>query len=588
MSIAQVDLIKLSALTDSIDASVAAAAEALSSAGVNPNFISYDVSVLPDSTGASTGDIGSYFNSSQLLQKVEWSGSEWVEVGSPIPTKNYVDDKASLLANETIPSHSMRRKKTPLDIPTYDGNPDTTHPDVVYVPEGWNGYTYWMAFTPFPGNSRENPSIVASNNGSDWEVPEGLVNPVYDQQDAQNDGYDFNSDTDMVLVDDTMYLYWRPAKSEGGERFEAVFLKTSTDGVNWTETQKLIEVVEPNGLAQLISPAVIKMPNSEMWYMFTVNNPSGNDVIERWESTDGINWGNRTPTETDGLRGRAFHMDAVVTNDNRVHILVHTSANSPQIAYLWSDDEGLIFQGNGLNCIPQVSQFDDFYRYRSTFQPVPGRQGTFHVWLTVRKTNPTLHRITEFLPNFELGRHNIGREEDTVFVPARSLYPRDSAVNDVVIDSRHHALELPNGTNFIIGSVGIPKWWPKVYWQVIYTNMSENTGDFFLQMNFMQQIVDSFSPQDITPSELRVEGAHEVVGEEKIGFASGEFPEGTFTTDLWNRNNQENFGYLALRMGRINNSEDTLSGSIGILGIKFSYRPIPTLQVLSRMSDFPD
>ncbi len=91
---------------------------------------------------------------------------------------------------------SARRKLTILpslssgrvcDIPTYDGSGECTHPSVVdsvaVLGQPWQGYRYWLAFTPYPGNddrrSRfENPSIVASHNGQDWVVPTGVRAPL--------------------------------------------------------------------------------------------------------------------------------------------------------------------------------------------------------------------------------------------------------------------------------------------------------------------------------------------------------------------------------------------------------------------------
>ena len=60
----------------------------------------------------------------------------------------------------------------------YTGNPLTTiplygasgvvHPDVLYFSGGKDGYEYWMVYTPYPPGSKENPSIVRSNDGITW------------------------------------------------------------------------------------------------------------------------------------------------------------------------------------------------------------------------------------------------------------------------------------------------------------------------------------------------------------------------------------------------------------------------------------
>ena len=37
--------------------------------------------------------------------------------------------------------------------PTYDRSDQTVHPDIVYMPDGWNGYKYWMAMTPYANSN---------------------------------------------------------------------------------------------------------------------------------------------------------------------------------------------------------------------------------------------------------------------------------------------------------------------------------------------------------------------------------------------------------------------------------------------------
>ena len=76
-----------------------------------------------------------------------------------------------------VAAEAINRK---LNIPTYDGSGQGVHPDVYYNANGWNGYRYWMAVTPYPGGNAayENPSIVVSNDNVNWIVPPGLSNPI--------------------------------------------------------------------------------------------------------------------------------------------------------------------------------------------------------------------------------------------------------------------------------------------------------------------------------------------------------------------------------------------------------------------------
>lgn len=81
----------------------------------------------------------------------------------------------------------MTDRGQPCAIPTVDGSGECTHPSVIdsvsILGSPWHGYRYWMAFTPYPGNDDrrfrlENPSVVASHDGIEWIVPEGVANPL--------------------------------------------------------------------------------------------------------------------------------------------------------------------------------------------------------------------------------------------------------------------------------------------------------------------------------------------------------------------------------------------------------------------------
>lgn len=69
-----------------------------------------------------------------------------------------------------------------LNIETYYGGKNQpTHPSVVSFEKAWNGYKYWMAYSPFPnGNGdEENPCIAVSNDLLYWDIPQGFLNKSY-------------------------------------------------------------------------------------------------------------------------------------------------------------------------------------------------------------------------------------------------------------------------------------------------------------------------------------------------------------------------------------------------------------------------
>ena len=47
---------------------------------------------------------------------------------------------------------SSMNAKDYLDIVSYDGSNQGCHPKILYFPKKWNGWKYWMAFTPYPNS----------------------------------------------------------------------------------------------------------------------------------------------------------------------------------------------------------------------------------------------------------------------------------------------------------------------------------------------------------------------------------------------------------------------------------------------------
>ncbi len=171
-------------------------------------------------------------------------------------------------------------------VPTYDGSNEPTNPALVYAPCGWNGYTYWMAMTPFPGGNQslENPSIVASNDGSSWVVPAGLTNPLA----ANPGGGGYNNDPELLLVGSTMMLYYQVTMPSAADTIK---LRTSTNGTTWTTAQTVLTL--PN---YVMSPAFVY--DNGTYYMWYVTSPLGcpstTQSVSLRTSSDGVNWGAAT------------------------------------------------------------------------------------------------------------------------------------------------------------------------------------------------------------------------------------------------------------------------------------------------------
>ena len=148
-----------------------------------------------------------------------------------------------------------------LTVPTYDGSGEAVHPDVLWFPEGWHGWEYWMAFTPYPAGQEhyENPSIVVSHDGVRWEVPAGLENPVV----ARGRHGGFNSDPDLSYdaAHDRLLLLTREVK--GG--FNLIRSLESPDGVTWSAPRLLFRRPDHG----IISPAMLLSAEGAptVWYV---------------------------------------------------------------------------------------------------------------------------------------------------------------------------------------------------------------------------------------------------------------------------------------------------------------------------------
>jgi hypothetical protein len=125
---------------------------------------------------------------------------------------------------------------TPTTWDTYDGNDVIVHPSVLFFPDGFGGYQWWAAATPYYNTdvALENPSIFVSTNGSDWVPPPGVTNPVVPEPTGGN----FNSDPYLTTGPDGMlWLVYREALTGSNEE---LFVRASDDGVTWSAPTSLM------------------------------------------------------------------------------------------------------------------------------------------------------------------------------------------------------------------------------------------------------------------------------------------------------------------------------------------------------------
>ncbi len=169
---------------------------------------------------------------------------------------------------------------TPCVVPTYDGSNEPIHPDVYVSPTTWNGKKYWMAFTPWPDDPTENPSIVCSDDNVTYAPPAGLTNPIEPWNGITGQ---YNSDTDLLMSPDgtTLHCTFRTVAGT-----ETIYVKSSTDGVNWSaKTAILTASNAPSGttIARMLSPA-LQYFGGKYW-LWAVREPaSGSRAIDYYQA----------------------------------------------------------------------------------------------------------------------------------------------------------------------------------------------------------------------------------------------------------------------------------------------------------------
>lgn len=275
-----------------------------------------------------------------------------------------------------------------LTIPTHvsPAGGQTTHPSVLFFPEGWNGYRYWMAHTPYPaGNDdHEDPNICASNDGITWTVPAGLTNPINDADGTP----EYNSDVDLKMgPNNTMYLFWRfyDTTQVGGE--EMLYYTSSTDGVTWAPAIQF----RKTSLAayRLASPSLVFEDNR--WTMYAVDlvgspnrvvrlQSSTADPESPWSEPEVVNVG------TLAAGKEPWHIFMLKFGGRYYGILNDCNLDAPGASgelYFIQSSDGLTFQNGGNGMIPKTVAGEHDQLYRSTMVPaIENGVFGFRVWYT--------------------------------------------------------------------------------------------------------------------------------------------------------------------------------------------------------------
>lgn len=289
-----------------------------------------------------------------------------------------------------VPAKPLYNADDYLDIPTFTANGknegEVTHPDIIEFDTPWNGYQYWMAVTPNQtGNSQfENPCIVASNDGENWVVPQGIENPLTGIKEEPRPYH--NCDVDLIYDEaaDALRVYYLRSKDDkpygqyGFEPSEIRLIKVKKDDEGFSVTSPETVVVSEKRY-DVLSPSIVKKSDNE-WYMWCVNtgdtgyNNQTNHVDLR-TSTDGINWSSPKSLEDSFIqRGyQPWHIDVEYIEEKNKFFAVFPAyedgKNSEFTELFFAESEDGIIWTNYEKPMLTVDRdsWDNGFIYRSTF-----------------------------------------------------------------------------------------------------------------------------------------------------------------------------------------------------------------------------
>ena len=200
------------------------------------------------------------------------------------------------------------------------------HPKVISFEKPWNGYKYWMAFTPYPyrKSNRENPCINVSNDLKNWKCPQGLINPLSTPLPGY---YNYNSDSHLLYNEETNQLevFWRWVSHSK----VVVFTRASSDGINWSPKKEFLRT-ENRYKIDYLSPSIIRENGKyRIWFV-----SSGNRIYYM-EKNDKMKTTPRFINITFHNNLRTWHLDVIHNKKKNIYeLLVVAYSSSKYLHYM--------------------------------------------------------------------------------------------------------------------------------------------------------------------------------------------------------------------------------------------------------------
>jgi len=278
--------------------------------------------------------------------------------------KNKINEKYN---NNYEYNENVHNAAYKLDLNVGESGLHATHPKILNFDEKWNGYKYWLVYSPYPfaNDKYENPYLVASNDLINWETPKGLKNPIEKTPSNYKHEYIYNSDPHILYNADTkkMELYFRFVNDT--EDKVIIYRRTSSDGVNWSEKEEIIS--NNRSKKDYMSPAIIY--DNGIYKMWFVDHDK---LVHYIESKDGYKYENEKVIDLNYPipKLQSWHIDTIKTEKGYELLTVayryHEDRNSMNLYYFTSKDNENYSKGV-IVMRPSLISWDNKGIYRSSF-----------------------------------------------------------------------------------------------------------------------------------------------------------------------------------------------------------------------------
>jgi hypothetical protein len=236
-----------------------------------------------------------------------------------------------------------------------------------------------MAMTPYPAgdNTKENPSILVSNDRETWMEPAGINNPI---SPYPAEGY--QADTCLIFEDGVLYCFYHHQINPN----VAVEYRTSSNGIEWSEPTTAVTDINYS----LLSQSIIK--RNGIFEMYYINSDYHPHRLERrtaemldgaWSAAEVLNLD--PPIPLDNL----WHID-VVEDAGLLWMLVNTEAQSR--LFLAVSGDGGVNWSIGLTPVipnPPENAWDALLYRGSVIKTDTG----FDCWYSARVGEPPVWRV---------------------------------------------------------------------------------------------------------------------------------------------------------------------------------------------------